>query len=73
MNKKFLVQALVVLACLFMLSTSTAFSQDPCQSYHDKYRICVEKNDVGSHLDIYDCYFAGYTDVTSNGVKYYIQ
>ena len=65
MNRKYLVQAFAVLACLFMLSTSTAFSQDFCDNYFDRYRVCVEAREAGSNVDYDDC--ISYTNQTDCG------
>ena len=32
---------------LIMLSVSTAFSQELCDSYFDKYRVCIEAGAAG--------------------------
>ncbi len=63
MNRKFLVRALVVLAGLLFLSASTVFSQGLCDSYFDKYRVCVETGAAGSNVDYDDC--GTYTDETA--------
>ncbi len=55
MNRKILVKALVVLTCLFMLSTTATLAQDPCQSYHDRYRVCIEKGNAGREVDYNVC------------------
>ena len=46
---------LTLVTVLVMLSASTVFSQDLCDSYRDKYQVCVEARDAGSNLDIDDC------------------
>ena len=46
---------LVVLTCLFMLSASTALSQDLCDSYLSRYQVCVEKRNAGSEVDYNTC------------------
>ena len=51
---------LTLATVLFLLSASTVFSQDLCDKYHDKYRVCVEAREAGSNLDYDDC--ATYTN-----------
>ena len=54
---------LTLVTVLFLLSASTTIAQELCDSYHDKYRVCVEAGEAGSNLDIADC--ATYTDETA--------
>ena len=48
-------KVLTLIAVLFLLSASTTLAQNLCDSYHDKYRVCVEARDAGSNLDIAVC------------------
>ena len=46
---------LTLIAVLFLLSASTTLAQDLCDSYHNKYRACVEAGEGGSNVDYDDC------------------
>ena len=48
MRIKFLM-CMVSLVILCFIGTAQA--QDPCDSYHDEYRICVEKQNEGREMD----------------------
>ena len=56
---------LTLMTILLLLSASTALAQDLCDSYHDKYRVCVEAREAGSNVDYDDC--ISYTNQTDCG------
>ena len=54
-------KALVCTLSLVLLVLSTTVqAQDPCQKFHDRYRVCVEKQGTGRNMDYDAC--KGYAD-----------
>ena len=61
-------KVLSIIAVLVMLSASTTLAQDLCDSYQDKYRVCIEAGVAGSNLDLVDCAtYTNETDCTNAG------
>ena len=48
-------KVLTLVTILVMLSYTNILAQDPCQSYHDRYRVCVEKENAGREVDYTVC------------------
>ena len=46
---------LTLVTVIVMLSASTTLAQDLCQSYFDRYRVCVEKRNAGREVDYLTC------------------
>jgi hypothetical protein len=46
---------------LFILSSNVQ-AQDPCQKFHDKYQVCLEKRDAGYNVDYDACRTYGNKD-----------
>jgi hypothetical protein len=45
-------KTLLLVIGVFILCVSTAvYAQDLCQKMHDRYRICIEKQDAGKNMD----------------------
>jgi len=49
-------KVLVCMVSLFLfILSSNVQAQDPCQKFHDKYQVCLEKRDAGYNVDYNAC------------------